>query len=325
MSGYDVFADAQVRAPYFCEIPSKATDKSTYLALVMEKFKEYSTLFDDLKVAPQLASKEQLPYGAWMAQIDFTLQRNLFSRDGVSIYPTDNPMLRDSVTKRPMITGATWKGCLRAAAYELLLRASSESQKLGRDESDLIAQERLAIWRLFGNEKGEDIEGNRLDDAIEHGNVRAYLSDALGIGARGKFSKLQKDQLPVTGTEYLTRGRLHCLPSYFDDIALDVFNPRNSKTFAGTVPIYYEVVPVNCQATLTLLYTPFDLLDTSPEKLEVERRIDWRRSRKYSMYLLKYCGVGAKKSLGFGTATGRFSLKCSESEWMSLDAADSMS
>lgn len=320
--GYDVFADPDLKVPYFRDIPSTGKEKVKYLQDLIPTFQASDKVFRDLRIAPEVASQAALPPGAWMAQIRFTLRRNLFSRDEVSLYPTDNPMLRDPFTKRPMIAGSTWKGCLRAAAYEFLLRQSTENHKAGRN-GETVAAERLAIWRLFGNEKGKKVEEDEEEGAIARGNIQAYLNRTLGMDARKRFSSLKEESLVATGEEHLTRGRLHCLPSYPDKVALDVFNPRNPQTQAGSIPIHYEVVPEGTPVTLTLLYFPFDILDAPKEVLDKERKSDWERTRGYCDHLLRYCGVGAKKTLGFGTAAGTLSWKFSEPQWMEQESASS--
>jgi hypothetical protein len=57
---------------------------------------------------------------AWLRliEVEFTLIRNLTTRDGPSYYPSNNPIYRDVVFKCPVMPGSSWKGAIRASARE---------------------------------------------------------------------------------------------------------------------------------------------------------------------------------------------------------------
>lgn len=350
MSGNDIFAE-QVNCPFFRAVPdlpekptnqhdaaaqaeykSKRTaalnEKNHYLKELAKTF--HKDLLSELGLVPTMPesakeSAEALPRGAWMAQITFTLQRNLFSRNDFSIYPTDNPMCREWVTKVPMLTGSTWKGNLRAAAYEIFLRKAETLYAQNDPElAKKLAEYRLRLWHIFGDEKGRDQDFNpdKLKNEIEHGNVQAFLNESVEVlkPVKEEFRGLKKNTLVDTGDhDYHSRGRVHCLPTYFDQLdclGVDVFNPRDRITLAGTVPIYYEVVPAGTPVTMTLLYMPFDLLASSDEDLSKERVSDWNVICGAIVHLFQSFGVGGKKSSGFGTAKNKIEVSSTQNRKM---------
>ncbi|OQY98069.1 MAG: hypothetical protein B6D35_13205, partial [Candidatus Brocadia sp. UTAMX2] len=64
------------------------------------------------------------------------------------------------------------------------------------------------------------------------------------------------------------RGRLNFYPAFFDQISLEVINPHDRKTKAGTLPIYIESVPEGATGTFSLLYVPFDLMGKPLEQIK---------------------------------------------------------
>jgi CRISPR-associated protein Cmr2 len=100
--------------------------------------------------------------------------------------------------------------------------------------------------------------------------------------------------------EYFRRGRLNFYSTFFNQISLEVINPHDRKTKAGTQPIYIESVPEDAQGTFSLLYLPFDLMGRPSEqaKKEVSEDLDFVYKALKDM-MLTY-GFSAKKSCGFG-------------------------
>lgn len=97
-------------------------------------------------------------------------------------------------------------------------------------------------------------------------------------------------------------GRLMFYPTFFGKIDVEMINPHNRKTKAGTKPIYFECVPVNEQGTFSILYMPFDLIGKSPSDVRQESLRDLMSTVKsVGALMLKY-GFSAKRSSGFGIA-----------------------
>lgn len=98
------------------------------------------------------------------------------------------------------------------------------------------------------------------------------------------------------------RGRLYFYPSFFDNLSLEVINPHDRETGAGSLPIYFEAVPAGASATFTLLYTPLDLMgkaagETTPQIFADLQLIAVGVQAMFTVY-----GFGAKTSSGFGLA-----------------------
>jgi CRISPR/Cas system CSM-associated protein Csm3 (group 7 of RAMP superfamily) len=219
---------------------------------------------------------ESSPECAALLGFDFTLEKPLLTRDDDPFYPIDNPVRKDPVFRTPMISGASWKGALRAAAVENLLSISAAGEA--------AREERVALREIFGDEK----------EAEE--SLQADPKDAL----RGFLDEYLK---PLTGLapedEQRRRGRLQCLPSYFEAIELEVINRRDRRSRAGTVPVGFETVPAGAKSRLNLSYLAFD---EGPEKLEATMARDWRLIGRALYRMLRGSGFGAKKSSGHGLA-----------------------
>jgi CRISPR-associated protein Cmr2 len=102
------------------------------------------------------------------------------------------------------------------------------------------------------------------------------------------------------------RGRLQFYPTFFYEIGLEVINPHDRRTKAGTNPIYIESVPDGAKGTFSLLYVPFDLLGKPESDVSKEVREDLNLVyRSVSAMMLTY-GFSAKKSSGFGVIKDGF-------------------
>ena len=113
-------------------------------------------------------------------------------------------------------------------------------------------------------------------------------NDVKDIFKKYKKSKAQK-------------GRAIFYPIYFNKLSLEIINPHNRKTKAGTNPIHYEVVPKGSSSQLQIVYIPFDIVTENNEVIKNEADEDLK--------FLKACiqkaldnGIGAKTKLGWGKA-----------------------
>jgi len=105
------------------------------------------------------------------------------------------------------------------------------------------------------------------------------------------------------------RGRLQFYPTFFNRIGLDIINPHNRETKAGTVPIYFEMAPEKAEFSentektkgeFSLLYVPFDLIGEDEAIVMKEVRNDFDIIIESIYKLLIYYGFSAKKSSGYG-------------------------
>lgn len=259
------------------------------------------------------------PAPAVALEFVFTLEKPYLSRDDAPFYPIDNPVRKERIFRVPMVAPSTWKGSLRSAAVDNLLLRPPDT---GGD----LVEERIRLIKLFGDEKGaseEDLDLPEDAPSAAHDSAPAAPTPAPGddgqpqsrplrpvlddhfrqLGILRKFRQREKACfLKDDSDEYRRKGRLHFLPSYFDGIELDVLNPRDRVTRAGTLPIVMEIVPAGCSATFSLLYFPFDLLGQTRETTLAELRQDWRLIGEALVRVFRWSGFGAKKSSGNGKA-----------------------
>lgn len=101
-----------------------------------------------------------------------------------------------------------------------------------------------------------------------------------------------------------TAGRMHIYPSFFLDAktGVEVINPRERKSQAGTKPIPFEVVKQGSSSTFSMLYVPFDCIGKNDDKTISDIQKDVRNLLQGIQGMFRTYGFGAKTSSGFGTA-----------------------
>jgi CRISPR-associated protein Cmr2 len=93
------------------------------------------------------------------------------------------------------------------------------------------------------------------------------------------------------------RGALVFYPTWFDKIGFEVINPHSRERRAGTQPIYYEVVPIGTNGTLSLLYAPWPGMKPKAKPEEIILKL-----LEAIETLLTTYGISAKRTVGWGTA-----------------------
>jgi CRISPR/Cas system CSM-associated protein Csm3 (group 7 of RAMP superfamily) len=248
-------------------------------------------------LAPRTEGLSLLPQGLPLSILSFrfTLKKQYISRDDALFYPIDNPVRKERVFKVPMVSPASWKGILRSNAVDLLVLCGK-----GCDE---FIRERLHLIDIFGDEKAElEMEQEAKRDSLAE-YLDEFMKNHFGEQSVQLFRQAESARFNATQENLKTRrkGRLRCLPSYFDGIELDVLNPRSRKTRAGTLPIFMEVVPAGCSALFGLIYLPFDLLGHSDAEIWNEAKHDWALIGPALSRMFR-TGFGAKRSNGCGRA-----------------------
>lgn len=248
------------------------------------------------------------PFGSWAINFPFTLRKPYISRDDTDFYIIDNPVKKEWVFKVPYIAASQWKGALRSAMVRDLVSCLGA----GNNDVEKFNEERLRLFRLFGNEKdgtseflnrvlarysqGEDSVGEQADQdkrelfkaEIKRVN-EVFKSDLLSKGYR---------QGDIEGFQ----GSLHFYPTYFDQIGLEVINPHDRKTGAGKNPIYFECVPEGTKGVFTLLYVLLVGPELNSEKAEEQAKQDLKAAARGVKAMITRYGFGAKTSSGFGVA-----------------------
>jgi len=140
------------------------------------------------------------------------------------------------------------------------------------------------------------------------GNLRWTARKIRGIEPHGKDGPII---IRLFGNERaedkeFNQGRLFFYPSFFSQIGLEVINPHDRKTKAGTMPIYIECIPAGAEGSFSLLYVPFDNM-AMPEAIrkgESEEDLDLILKSLREM-MLTY-GFSAKKGTGYGIIREEF-------------------
>ena len=122
------------------------------------------------------------------------------------------------------------------------------------------------------------------------------------FGNENESEKIYKAVLNETNKEGLRKGRLNFYSTFFDSIRLEVINPHNRKTKAGTLPIYIESVPEGTKGIFSLLYVPFDLMGRPETEIRAQAANDLRMVAQGLNDMFTLYGFGAKTSSGYGVA-----------------------
>ncbi len=146
------------------------------------------------------------------------------------------------------------------------------------------------------------------------GNLRWVMRKNAGLIDENPKAKDSKQIIRLFGNEKgnekkFRRGRLNFYSTFFNKISLEVINPHDRKTKAGTKPIYIESVPEGATGVLSLLYVPFDLMgNPDAEKVRGEVAKDLRLICKAIRNMMLTYGFSAKKSSGFGIVKNHISI-----------------
>ncbi|HAG08085.1 MAG TPA: CRISPR-associated protein [Desulfotomaculum sp.] len=235
----------------------------------------------DLMKRPAL---DGLPTGSWLLEFPVTLSKPFISRDDIPLYIIDNPVRKDKVFTVPFISPAAWKGNLRW----VMMKSNIEPKT---DDFDAFASSRFHHTLLFGTEKGLE--------EIPKGWVR-YLDELCPEAAQIYKNKLQEHFQLNEGTLPHIRGMLHFYPAFWNRVDMEVINPHNRQTGAGTIPIHFETVPVGATGVFRLVYVPFYWLNFSDRERISHSLQDLGSVVKGLEELMLTYGFSAKKSSGFG-------------------------
>ncbi|MBC7226395.1 MAG: hypothetical protein H5T61_04095 [Thermoflexales bacterium] len=146
---------------------------------------------------PQVNLQDLPPYSAYI-QFRFTLARPVYSRDDDEFYIHENPLMKDSVFKVPMLRASTWKGVLRSVlarqlpegeASPILIRLFGQA----RDEEEELAEEgnilgRMRFYPTFFDRIGLEVI-NPHSRKTRSGTVPILL-ETVPPGASGVFTVL---------------------------------------------------------------------------------------------------------------------------------------
>jgi len=269
---------------------------------------------------------ENLPKYSFTVWVKFELLEPYFSRDDDEFYIIQNPILKETTFKVPMVRGSSWKGALAGAFKKLLNDEDNNKSKIiesylrifgaGSDSIKVIEsylkektkdleefKDKVLEFMLF--ELGMEIKKEDIDE-IKTENDELKLIQKLKSKISNRLEKSQSN-LPI---EFQThKGRAVFYPTYFDKISLEIINPHDRRKRAGTVPIHYEVVPSGTEGILQVVYIPFDGVLKRDDELKEEVKQDLENLCQ-AIDILADEGIGAKTKLGWG----RFDIEDKDEE-----------
>ena len=215
-------------------------------------------------------------------EVDFKLTSPYYSSDDDDFYIVQNPCLKEKVFKVPMVRGSGWRGSLLKAGIEIF-KDKKNPQYLG------------SIFRIFGVGNSEYRELFKKNDKVIKNKIMLFLAMEMGVN----FEEDIATQLKKYFKTKANKGRAIFYPTYFEKLSLELINPHNRKTKAGTNPIHYEVVPKESKAELKIVYIPFDGINQENNNIKEEAKQDLEFLAK-CIKKVSQNGIGAKTKLGWG-------------------------
>jgi CRISPR-associated protein Cmr2 len=249
-----------------------------------ERLAQYHDLMSS---APDLTA---LPLGSFVISFTFRLINPYLSKDDVALHLLENPVKKEWIFKLPYVASTQWKGILQATMLRQLVdwwQNSDQAQQQQRTQRKQFVAWRIQLTRLFGTE-------------IE--NVQQYLS-RCGDKKLDRWYKRYVRRF-VSKNGFLA-GRLYFYPTFFDRLSLEVINPHNRTTGAGSQPIYFEAVPADTTGAFMLLYAPTDRVDEDSTVTCRQVASDLQLIVQGLEALFTRYGFGAKTSSGYGLAEQR--------------------
>jgi hypothetical protein len=147
-------------------------------------------------------SSVQLAGVSHLIRITFTLKKPYISLDDDAFYIIDNPVVKDTVLKVPIIRPTTLKGALRYAAMKTMIVDSTLT------DLDFYVNGRVKLVKLFGSEKGT------VEDFLDN-QFRRKLGEKEGVRAVQVFKERMKQDVSESG---MREGRLIFYSVFFDSI-----------------------------------------------------------------------------------------------------------
>ncbi|NTV47900.1 MAG: hypothetical protein HGB11_15585, partial [Chlorobiales bacterium] len=181
-----------------------------YLCNQLAQFRHFLVTFPNLSL---------LPASSLTVSFTFTLTAPYLSKDDMALHLLDNPMKKEWVFKLPYVASTQWKGTLHAVMLKQLVewwQDLTQDQQLQRIQRKQFVARRIQLTRLFGTEIGNT-----------QNHLKQCGDDKLDNWYRRYVSRYLSD------TRFFT-GRLYFYPSFFDRLSLEVINPHNRETGAGS-------------------------------------------------------------------------------------------
>lgn len=231
---------------------------------------------------------DNYPKFSLLLEFHFTLAKPFLSRDDTEFHVCDNPVRKDKVFKVPFISPSTWKGHLRWTAMKYItdsLPEFSDEEKLSEFQK---LRQRLSC--MFGHENQKEAEflNGIHSELLEGKHVEITESDHQSTVLSGGKEGVSEER----------KGRLLFFSTFFNKIGVEVYNPHDRRTRAGTHPIVFECVPRGTEGIFRLMYVPFDAIAGVDKKNEIVDELLLLSEIIEKMFLIY--GFSAKKTLDYG-------------------------
>jgi len=192
---------------------------------------------DKLKIDNLETYTKSLIPNSFALQIEFTLKTPYYSSDEDDFYIINNPCIKEKVFKVPMVRGSSWKGVLLNSARDII----NSEKDTGKNVDKLNSYFRNVI---------DNIDD---DKCLKIFFMLNGLAIDVNSGIKNILKKYREKKYEKNPAQ---KGRAVFYPTYFDKLSLELINPHNRKTKAGTNPIHYEVVPKGTKGELQIIYIP---------------------------------------------------------------------
>ena len=269
---------------------------------------EVRPLPDAFKFVPNAEDLDDLPLLSFIIHIPFRLNKPYLSKDDCEFYILENPVKKEWVFKVPYIAPSQWKGALRSAMVRQLV-----TDLYSTGDEGAFFQKRLQLYRVFGHEKDGTAEYlNRVlakrrvgpepqNKTGEQEEWRRQFDEELQK-VEGEFEATLRKQGYLTDDVEGFQGCTYFFPTFFDKIGLEVINPHDRQSGAGSQPIHFECVPQGTPGTFVLIYVPFNSTGHDDAKRRQEVAEDLETLARGVCAMLTTYGFGAKTSSGYGVA-----------------------
>ncbi len=280
------------------------------------KIKQISGIYENFQDLQNYMDK--LPKSSFAIWFKFKLKSPYFSKDDDEFYIIQNPVIKETNFKVPMVRGSAWKGALASAfrdsinqenrnknekidSFLRIFGAGSESIKIIEryifDKSKNLEETKKKLLEFILFELGLEVKRELINKVYDEINNKDELLNFVKNKLSKKIKNNQKD-LPL---EFQThKGRAIFYPTYFDKLSLEIINPHDRRKRAGTNPIHYEVVPKHTEGIFQLIYIPFDAVLKKDAEVRKEAQEDLNNITD-ALNILSKNGIGAKTKLGWGS------------------------
>jgi CRISPR-associated protein Cmr2 len=201
-----------------------------------------------------------LPRYSFVIRFTFILAQSYISRDEQDFYIIDNPVRKDKVFGLPYVASTSWKGSLHAALWQ--------KKNVLKDKNFNVNDK--SIYRLFGNEKGEEIQEN-----FHAGHLYFFPT----------FFKHQSLEIINPQNREKRSGRN---PIPFESVPVAIRDEERNIKFTTGV--------------FTLLYIPFDCIGRNDSEIRRQVAEDLDHVAHGLQTMFRETGFGAKTRSGFGLA-----------------------